>query len=249
MEDLKGASIDQQRLTLISLCLVDFKKSLCAYFKAGVCEKGKKCKYSHDLSLEDNRGLAIDLYSDPRVKIGKAPDTIITCRNFLDAVEANLYGFNWVCPANGDDCQYRHMLPQGYVLNRDKSAQQQDDDSEEEQTLEEKIEEERAALSYADLTPVTFESFMKWKADRAARKQAELEAKIAAEEAKGKKDKSQMAFMSGRALFQFNPDLFEDAEDAGADDIVFEEDEETKDGGAAEQANNSGGEEEKKEDD
>ena len=93
-------------------------------------------------------------------------------------------------------------------------------------TLEEKIEEERAALSYDNLTPVTFESFMKWKADRAARKQAELEAKIAAEEAKGKKDKSQMAFMSGRALFQFNPDLFEDAEDAGAEDIVFEDDEE-----------------------
>ena len=103
-------------------------------------------------------------------------------------------------------------------------------------TLEEKIEEERAALEYDNVTPVTYESFMKWKADRAARKQAELEAKIAAEEAKGKKDKSQMAFMSGRALFEFNPDLFEDAEDAGADDIVFEEDEEndeeTKDGAA-----------------
>ena len=36
--------------------------------------------------------------------------------------------------------------------------------------------------------------------------------------------------MSGRALFQYNPDLFEDAEDAG--DVSFE-DEETKDGGAA----------------
>lgn len=45
---------------------IDHKKTLCAYFKAGVCEKGKKCKFSHDLSLEDNRGLAIDLYTDPR---------------------------------------------------------------------------------------------------------------------------------------------------------------------------------------
>ena len=90
-------------------------------------------------------------------------------------------------------------------------------------TLEEKIEEERAALPSEGLTPVTLESFNKWKEDRAARKQAELEAKIAAEEAKGKKDKSQMAFMSGRALFTLNPDLFEDAEDAG--DVVFEEDE------------------------
>jgi len=142
-----------------------------------------------------------------------------------------------------------HRLPQGFVLNRDKAAQEADPDSEEEMTLEEKIEEERAALSYDNLTPVTFESFMKWKADRAARKQAELEAKIAAEEAKGKKDKSQMAFMSGRALFQFNPDLFEDAEDAGADDIVFEdEEEESKNAGAAAARGNDSDEEEKKED-
>lgn len=33
--------------------LVDKKRTLCPYFKAGVCEKGKKCKYSHDLALED----------------------------------------------------------------------------------------------------------------------------------------------------------------------------------------------------
>lgn len=32
---------------------IDYKKTVCAYFKAGVCEKGKKCRYSHDLSLED----------------------------------------------------------------------------------------------------------------------------------------------------------------------------------------------------
>lgn len=55
----------RQMLTLF-MFIVDHKKTLCAYFKAGVCEKGKKCKFSHDLSLEDNRGLAIDLYTDPR---------------------------------------------------------------------------------------------------------------------------------------------------------------------------------------
>ena len=211
----------------VCLCvaLVDHKKTLCAYFKAGVCEKGKKCKFSHDLALEDSRSIAIDLYSDPRAKVGKVPDTIITCRDFLDAVERELYGFNWVCPNGGDNCQYRHMLPQGYVLNRDKNKRDDEESSEEEMTLEEKIEAERQALPSEGLTPVTYESFMKWKADREARKQEELAQKIAAEEAKGKKDKSQMHFMSGRALFQFNPDLFEDAADAGEDDIVFEEDE------------------------
>ncbi len=126
--------------------------------------------------------MAIDLYSDPRAKVGKAPDTIITCRDFLDAVERNLYGFNWTCPTAGDNCTYRHMLPMGYVLQRDKKANKGDDDSsseEEEMTLEEKIEEERANLISSECTPVTLETFNKWKADKEARKIAELEARAA----------------------------------------------------------------------
>lgn len=137
---------------------VDKKATLCPYFKAGVCEKGKKCKFSHDITIEDQRTLAIDLYSDPRAKTGKVPvDTIITCRDFLAAVEKNLYGFNWVCPNNGDGCQYMHRLPQGYVLNRDQGEQSEEEDDE--MTLEEKIEEERANLNHAECTPVTLESF------------------------------------------------------------------------------------------
>ena len=127
------------------------------------------------------------------------PDTIITCRDFLDAVENNKYGFNWVCPNNGDACTYRHMLPQGYVLNRDKGDESSDDDDE--MTLEEKIEEERAALPSEGLTPVTYENFMKWKADRAARLLAEAAAKAEAEAASKARDKHNTAFMSGRALF------------------------------------------------
>lgn len=69
-------------------------------------------------------------------------------------------------------------------------------------------------MNYADLTPVTLETFNQWKIDRAARKQAEIEAKMVAEEAKGRKDRSQMAFMSGKALFQYNPDLFVDDDGA-----------------------------------
>lgn len=84
--------------------IVDKKATLCGYFKAGVCEKGKRCKYSHDLTLEDNREMKIDLYSDPRAKLGKAPDTIITCREFIEAVEKELYGFKWNCPNGGDSC-------------------------------------------------------------------------------------------------------------------------------------------------
>ena len=69
-------------------------------------------------------------------------------------------------------------------------------------------------MNFADLTPVTLETFNQWKLDRAARKQAEIEARMVQEEAKGRKDRSQMAFMSGRALFQYNPDLFVDDDGA-----------------------------------
>ena len=81
---------------------------------------------------------------------------------------------------------------------------------------------------------------MKWKADKAERKQQELEQKMLAEEAKGRRDRSQMQFMSGRALFQFNPDLFVDDDAAAADiDEDFDSDEEVKGGAAAAQQEES----------
>lgn len=41
---------------------VDLKRTLCGFFKAGVCEKGKKCKYSHDMSLAEAKTASIDIY-------------------------------------------------------------------------------------------------------------------------------------------------------------------------------------------
>jgi hypothetical protein len=49
----------------------DPKSVLCAHFKAGHCEKGKKCKFSHDLSL-DGRSAKIDIYTDPRDNVKDA---------------------------------------------------------------------------------------------------------------------------------------------------------------------------------
>jgi len=165
---------------------IDYKATLCPYFKAGVCEKGKKCKYSHDMTVEQAKTANIDIYSDPRAKLGKVPDTIITCDHFIEAVEKDLYGFNWVCPNKGDDCHYRHMLPMGYVLNRDKK--EGDKEEEDGLTFEERIEEERKALPSEGLIPVTPETFAAWKERKKQQKQEELEAKIKAEQTKGKKD-------------------------------------------------------------
>ena len=200
---------------------------LCAYHKAGVCEKGKKCKYSHDLTL-DGKSAKIDIYTDPRDRLGK-PDwrTDITCTNFLDAVEKNLYGWLWECANGGDKCVYTHALPAGYVLNRDKKDQEklalQDD--EDEMTIEEKIEEERAALPSEGLTPVTLESFMEWKRRKAERKQKELEEKMK-EEAKKAGSKGGSGILSGRALFKFDPNLFQDDEAAAGHDLYEERNEE-----------------------
>lgn len=96
---------------------VDPKTILCPMFKAGVCAKGRKCKNSHDMNMEQSKQAGIDTYTDPRAKKGMAPDTIITCKEFLAAVEKKLYGFNWVCSNGGDKCQYLHRLPAGYVLD------------------------------------------------------------------------------------------------------------------------------------
>ena len=68
---LRTEQVSDLRVFLSSFAIVDYKKTLCSYFKAGVCEKGKKCKYSHDLTIEQAKEANIDIYSDPRAKIGK----------------------------------------------------------------------------------------------------------------------------------------------------------------------------------
>ena len=164
---------------------------------------------------------AINLYKDPREGTENMPvDTIITCKNFLDAVEDELYGWRWVCPNKGVKCQYRHMLPEGYVVTskkdreKDRKAREMADDDQE--TLEEKIEAERAALPSEGLTPVTKESFFAWKEKRAKEKQAALEAQMKESEIKAAQGratkKAHKGVMNGRALFTFNPELFKEAE-------------------------------------
>ena len=44
---------------------VDPKTVVCTFYKQGNCEKGKKCKFSHDLSVE-RKGEKKDLYQDTR---------------------------------------------------------------------------------------------------------------------------------------------------------------------------------------
>ena len=119
-----------------------------------------------------NGSQAINLYKDPREGGENMPqDTIITCKHFLDAVEDDKYGWRWECPNGDNKCQYRHMLPEGYIVqskkDREKDRKARELAENDDETLEEKIEKERAELPSEGLTPVTKESFFAWKVRRA----------------------------------------------------------------------------------
>lgn len=122
---------------------VDPKTVVCIFYKQGTCEKGKRCKFSHDLAVE-RRGEKKNLYQDTReggeeeedrkkddmadwdedklrqVVLSKHGNPKTTtekvCKYFIEAVENGKYGWFWQCPNGGDKCMYKHSLPPGYVI-------------------------------------------------------------------------------------------------------------------------------------
>ncbi|KAG8979582.1 hypothetical protein FRB90_008061, partial [Tulasnella sp. 427] len=117
------------------------------------------------------------------------------------------------CP-NGKDCMYRHALPPGFVLRSQRKAM---DDAAKANTisLEDFLEVERHKLG-TNLTPVTPETFAKWKKTRLDKKDAEAEVVRKAKEAQQAAGK--FNGMSGRDLFSFNPDWFEDEDASDEED-------------------------------
>ncbi|KAI0306212.1 hypothetical protein B0F90DRAFT_1697109 [Multifurca ochricompacta] len=212
---------------------VDPKTMLCEFFKAGRCEKGTKCKFSHDRDIgrkvekrnlyEDNRedkltdtmdkwdeeklrSVIMSKHGNPRTT------TDIVCKYFIEAVEIQKFGWFWQCP-NGESCQYRHALPPGFVLKSQKKALEE---AEKANTisLEEFLEVERHKLG-PNLTPVTRETFAKWKQTRMDKKEAEADVVRKAKHAQAAAGKS--SGMSGRDLFQYNPEWFQDSDEEEED--------------------------------
>ncbi|KAK9502815.1 hypothetical protein O3M35_011517 [Rhynocoris fuscipes] len=196
----------------------DPKSVICAFFKQGQCTKGAKCKFSHDLSIErksEKRSIYVDMRDDEshpsetRKEVleragedGKnRPTTDIVCKYFLDAVEHNNYGWFWNCP-NGENCIYRHALPPGFVLKKDKKKNEKKEDL---ISLEDLIEKERAALASSKFTKITLETFLAWK----KRKLKEKKEAAQKEEDKKKQDykAGKASGLSGREMFSFNPEL------------------------------------------
>lgn len=215
---------------------VDPKSILCAFFKQGTCTKGDKCKFSHDLTIErkaEKRSIHVDMRDGEQAndtienwteeklaevvakKHGKEktmPTTTIICKYFLDAVERSLYGWFWECP-NGEKCIYRHALPPGYVLKKDKKKLEA---QKEEISLVDLIERERAALG-SNQTRVTLETFLAWK----KRKIQEKKQREQEEDERKRKDfkAGRQNGLSGREMFSFNPDLVEFGMDDGEEAI------------------------------
>ncbi|KAF2746501.1 zinc finger-containing protein [Sporormia fimetaria CBS 119925] len=215
---------------------VDPKTVLCQFFKKGHCEKGRKCKFSHDLAVErktekrsvytDSRDVekeeeeeakkkdTMDDWDEDKLqkvilskKGNQRTTTDKVCKYFVEAIENQKYGWFWTCPNGGDKCMYKHSLPPGYVI---KTKEQRAAEKAlmansplATLTLEDFLESERHKLT-GKLTPVTEETFAKWKKERMDKKAAEEQAK-------------QMKEATGRAMFE-KGDWRNDDEDASDDE-------------------------------
>ncbi|XP_052813627.1 zinc finger CCCH domain-containing protein 15-like [Mya arenaria] len=219
---------------------VDPKSVICAFFKQGQCGKGDKCKFSHDLNVArkaEKKNLYEDVRDEDKMEnwdeqkleevvnqkhseSEKAkPKTSIICKFFLEAVESYKYGWFWSCPNGGNACMYRHALPPGFELKRD----QKKDDKEEKVSIEELVEKERASLGH-NTTRVTLESFLKWKERKRKEK---IQAMKKVQDKKKTDFKQGKVFgISGRELFEFNPDLVQGDDDEAGDESYERDDDE-----------------------
>ncbi|KAI3421178.1 hypothetical protein GPALN_014807 [Globodera pallida] len=240
---------------------VDPKSVLCVFFKQGLCTKGNKCKFSHDMSTQqktvkknlfvDSRDLKDDKKEETNEnwdekmlqdvaekkhgeKDRKRPNqTDILCKYFLDAVENSKYGWFWECP-NGDTCIYRHALPSGYILKKDRKKMEEQNRLTK-ISLEQFIETERSKLLDQNLTKVTLDTFIAWKKKKLREKRQALRQTDKNKLATFKSGKQ--AGLSGRDLFTFNPDLIAEQNGGEGDEAneVAQYDREQEDGEEEEQ--------------
>ncbi|CAG8550089.1 16040_t:CDS:2 [Racocetra persica] len=192
---------------------VDPKTILCQFFKGGQCQKGDKCKFSHDVNVE-RKVQKIDLYTDARNEEEKKDGMkdfialyLFICRldtmdkwdqTKLEQVVTSKHGN----PKTTTDIVCKYFLEA--IENQKYGWFWECPNGDIYLTIIHRHVVKRHNLGQ-NLTPVTLESFAEWKKNRKAKFEAEEELKRAAKEAAYKAGKAQG--MSGRDLFTFNPDL------------------------------------------
>lgn len=198
---------------------VDPKTVFCAFFKQNLCKKGDRCKFSHDPECErkaakrnvyeqEEEEENMDEWDEAKLadvvskKHGGNTETDIICKNFLDALENNKYGWFWECPNGGKGCKYRHALPKDFVLKKDKKRM---DKEKAEISIEDLIEKERTQLDTSKLTKVTLETFVAWKKKKLKEKEM-VEKKDKAKKNKDFKS-GQTSGLSGRDMFLLDPSM------------------------------------------
>jgi len=225
---------------------VDPKSVFCAFFKQGLCKKGDRCKFSHDPECE-RKAAKRNIYADEEEhendnmddwdddKLAevvakkhsgeKGNTTDIVCKFFLEAVENNKYGWFWECPDKKVGCKYKHALPKGFVLKKDKKRIEKE---REEISIEDLIEKERGMLDTATLTKVTLQTFVAWKKKKLKEK-ADAEKQTKTSKKNALKD-GKTSGLSGKDLFMFNPSMLgsavdDDDEEGGEFDLKREPEE------------------------
>ncbi|KAK6381534.1 Translation machinery-associated protein 46 [Exophiala oligosperma] len=189
---------------------VDPKTVLCQFFKQGHCDKGRKCKFSHDLDV-GKKVAKKDLYQDTREqeKEDKEKDTMDDWdEEKLRKVVVSKHGN----PRTTTDkvCKYFIQAVEDgkFVLKtreqRRAEKELMDKSPLKTLTLEDFLESERHKLT-GTLTPVTPESFAKWKKERMDKKAAEEQARKAKE-------------ATGRAMFESGNWKGSEDEDSSDDD-------------------------------
>jgi len=219
---------------------VDPKTVFCQFFKQNLCKKGDRCKFSHDPNVEKKavkRNIYeeeedMDEWTDEKLaevvskKHAGNTDTDIICKNFLEALENNKYGWFWECPNGGKQCKYRHALPKDFVLKKDKKRIEKENQA---ISIEELIEKERATLDSSKLTKVTLETFVAWKKKKLKEKKDSEKKELAKKAQKLKAGNT--GGLSGVEMFKMDPSMLaRHVEEDDGDDFDLTREKEEDDG-------------------
>jgi len=214
----------------------DPKKKICPFFKAGVCDKGRRCKFSHEMD-KDAESETLNIYMDPRDKQkgeGEEVDDKDNIKNWDTKKLEEVVNFNGKKYENANKpteivCKYFlealekkvygwfWVCPNGGLKCIYRHALPQGyvlkrdleslkKDDEDEVRLEDIIDNEIYNLDKKKLTPVTHEKFLEWKKKRMERKKKEQEEKLKQELIKAGHKTKLNKIMTGKSLFVYQPE-------------------------------------------